>query len=109
MRVVKAIRTGVQLPSPPLFCLRDAVKTPTVLTIGHSTRPIDEFIRLLQAHGVEMLVDVRTMPRSRYNPQFEREALARSLAAAGIDYLHLKELGGLRKPRTDSINAAWRN
>src|ERR1700686_2401975 len=82
---------------------------PVILTIGHSTRPIDEFIALLQQHGVERLVDIRTIPRSRYNPQFNSEALAKSLARAGIEYAHLKELGGLRRPRPDSINMGWRN
>jgi uncharacterized protein (DUF488 family) len=64
---------------------------------------------MLKAHGVELVVDVRTVPRSRRNPQFSRENLPASLAAAGIGYIHLPELGGLRKPRPDSINAAWRN
>jgi uncharacterized protein DUF488 len=82
---------------------------PVILTIGHSTRPIDEFIALLQQHGVERLVDIRTIPRSRHNPQFNSEALAKSLACAGIEYAHLKELGGLRHPRPDSINMGWRN
>lgn len=81
----------------------------TILTVGHSTKPIEEFIRLLQAHGVQLLVDVRTVPRSRHNPQFEQQALAESLNQAGIEYRHMKALGGLRKPRPDSINAGWKN
>ncbi len=80
-----------------------------ILTIGHSTRPIDEFIELLRQHGVERLVDIRTIPRSRRNPQFNSEALAKSLEDKGIGYVHLKELGGLRHPRPDSINTGWRN
>jgi hypothetical protein len=80
-----------------------------ILTIGHSTRPIDEFIELLRQHGVERLVDIRTIPRSRRNPQFNSEALAKSLEDKGIGYVHLKELGGLRHPRRDSINTGWRN
>jgi Protein of unknown function, DUF488 len=80
-----------------------------ILTIGHSTRPIDEFIELLRQHGVERLVDIRTIPRSRRNPQFNSEALAKSLEDKGIGYVHLKELGGLRHPRHDSINTGWRN
>ena len=83
--------------------------TPVVLTIGHSTRPIDEFIGILRQHGVERLVDVRTIPRSRHNPQFNGDALAKSLAAQRIEYAHLKELGGLRHPRRDSTNNGWRN
>ncbi len=78
-------------------------------TIGHSTRPITEFVSLLKAHGIQQLVDVRTVPRSRHNPQFNSEALAQSLARAAIHYRHAGNLGGLRKPRKDSINAGWRN
>jgi uncharacterized protein (DUF488 family) len=80
-----------------------------IYTVGHSTRPIEEFISLLQAHGVELLMDVRTVPRSRHNPQFEGDALARSVREAGIEYRHVKDLGGLRKPKRDSVNAGWRN
>ena len=81
----------------------------TVLTIGHSTRPIEEFIGLLQAHGIELLGDVRTVPRSRRNPQFNTDSLPGSLGTAGIDYVHIPGLGGLRKPRPDSPNGAWKN
>jgi uncharacterized protein (DUF488 family) len=80
-----------------------------LLTIGHSNRSIETFLDMLRGHNVELLVDVRTMPRSRYNPQFNRETLPGSLAAAGIDYLHLPGLGGLRHPRKDSVNTGWRN
>jgi len=82
---------------------------PTVWTLGHSTRPIDEFIGLLRAHQIRLLVDVRTVPRSRYNPQFNTDTLAQSLRDAGIRYRHLSALGGLRKPKKDSINDGWRN
>ena len=78
-------------------------------TIGHSTRAIDEFIRILKAHGIAQLVDVRTIPKSRRNPQFNRDALPASLAAAGIEYHHMPGLGGLRRAKPDSINMAWRN
>lgn len=78
-------------------------------TIGHSTRPIDEFIVLLKAHGIQLLVDVRTIPFSRRNPQFHQEALAQSLREAGLQYRHMPALGGRRKSRQDSINAGWRN
>ena len=81
----------------------------TLWTIGHSTRPIEEFVSLLNAHGIRHLVDVRTVPKSRYNPQFNTKALATSLAEAGIGYRHTSELGGLRKPKKDSINTGWRN
>ena len=80
-----------------------------VLTIGHSTRPLETFIRLLQAHSVERLVDVRTIPRSRHNPQFNRDTLPVSLRPAGIGYTHLPGLGGLRHPRPDSLNNGWRS
>ena len=82
---------------------------PLILTIGHSTRAIDDFIALLRQHGVERLVDIRTIPRSRHNPQFNADALANALAREGITYVHLKELGGLRHPRPDSPNTGWRN
>ena len=89
--------------------LRSGGGAPSILTIGHSTRPIDEFIKLLRQHGIEQLVDIRTIPRSRRNPQFSSEALAKSVEDNGIGYVHLKELGGLRHPRPDSINTGWRN
>ena len=82
---------------------------PGLLTIGHSNRPLREFLELLSAHRVQVLVDVRTIPRSRHNPQFNRESLPGSLRGVGIDYAHLPGLGGLRKPRTDSPNTGWRN
>src|SRR5258708_1638954 len=66
----------------------------TVLTIGHSTRTIEEFLAILAAHGVERLVDVRSIPKSRRVPQFNSDALAASLRGQGIEYLHLKSLGG---------------
>jgi uncharacterized protein (DUF488 family) len=78
-------------------------------TIGHSTRPIDEFIRLLKVNHIDRLVDVRTIPRSRHNPQFNADRLAESLASVGINYQHAAKLGGLRKPKKDSVNQGWRN
>jgi hypothetical protein len=81
----------------------------TILTIGHSTRSIEEFLSILQAQEVEQLVDVRTIPKSRRVPQFNQDALAEKIQAARIRYVHLKELGGLRHPRKDSINTGWRN
>ena len=80
-----------------------------VLTVGHSTRTLKEFVALLLAHGVNQLVDVRTIPRSRHNPQFNRDALPRPLQKAGIRYRHMAGLGGLRHARRDSINTGWRN
>ncbi|MGD0764743.1 MAG: DUF488 domain-containing protein, partial [Dehalococcoidia bacterium] len=80
-----------------------------VLTIGHSTRPIEAFLQLLQSHNVERVVDVRTVPRSRRNPQFNHDALPLTLQDAGIPYTHMAGLGGLRRPKADSPNRGWRN
>ncbi len=82
---------------------------PIIFTIGHSTRPIDVFIRLLKAHGVQRVVDVRTIPRSRHNPQFNRVRLSPALHRARMHYTHMPGLGGLRPARADSANTAWRN
>jgi uncharacterized protein (DUF488 family) len=81
----------------------------TIFTVGHSTHPIDEFIGILKAHGVKKLIDVRTVPKSRHNPQFNGDALAASLLASGITYRRMQSLGGLRHARKDSRNGAWRN
>jgi uncharacterized protein (DUF488 family) len=81
----------------------------SIATVGHSTHSIDDFIGILQAHDIRQLADVRTMPRSRRVPQFNREALAASLPAEGILYRHMPGLGGLRHPKRDSTNTAWRN
>jgi uncharacterized protein (DUF488 family) len=80
-----------------------------IWTIGHSTRTIDEFISLLRTNNIKLLADVRSFPGSRRYPQFNREMLAESLGKAGIRYEHFPELGGRRKARPDSKNAAWRN
>lgn len=81
----------------------------TIYTIGHSTRSIDEFIDLLGAHEIGQLVDIRTIPKSRHNPQYMQDALEKSLPAAGIDYIYLKALGGLRSKAKHSVNDAWEN
>jgi len=80
-----------------------------VLTIGHSTRTIESFIRLLKAHGVQRVIDVRTLPRSRHNPQFNRDQLSPALHRARIHYRHMPGLGGLRRAGRDSVNIGWRN
>ena len=95
--------------APPRPVLRTDNTESLILTIGHSTRPIGEFIRLLKAHGVTRVVDVRTVPRSRHNPQFNHENLPDSLGAARISYAHFPELGGLRRTTSASQNTAWRN
>ncbi len=86
-----------------------ARETLTIYTVGHSTHSIEEFADIVRAHGVTCIVDVRTIPKSRHNPQFNRDALEKSLEAAGIGYRHLPGLGGLRHARKDSINAGWKN
>ncbi len=83
--------------------------SPTVFTIGHSTRSLEELVELLRAHGVERLVDVRTVPRSRHNPQFNHLALSKALHNRHFSYRHLKALGGLRHAHRDSTNTGWRN
>ncbi len=81
---------------------------PLILTIGHSTRTLEQFVGLLRVHNVGQLVDIRTVPRSRRHPHFSGEALSASLEQAGIVYRHAPGLGGLRKPRPDSKNTGWR-
>lgn len=80
-----------------------------VYTIGHSTRPIEELIGLLRDNGVTLLADIRTIPKSRRNPQYWHDALRESLSDAGIGYVALPGLGGRRRASKDSINTAWRN
>ena len=80
-----------------------------VFTIGHSNRPWEDFRDLLRAHNIERVIDVRTIPRSRHNPQFNRETLAARLRGARIGYVHLPALGGLRRAKRDSPNSGWRN
>src|SRR5690554_1056553 len=83
--------------------------TSTVFTIGHSTHPIDEFVDLLCAHGVSQLVDIRTIAKSRHNPQFGEDQLRESMPSNDIAYRRLEALGGLRSTNKSSPNAAWKN
>ena len=93
---------------PPARC--DSTSEMRALhTIGHSTLPADVFAGLLRTHGIVTLADVRSVPRSRHNPQFDREALAAGLEAVGIGYAHLPALGGMRRPRPDSVNLGLRS
>ena len=94
-------RGGKRMPGPE--------PSPIVLTIGHSTRTIEEFTGLLQTHGATRVVDVRTVPRSRHNPQFDKTSLPGALKKAGLGYVHLPGLGGLRHAKRDSLNVGWRN
>jgi uncharacterized protein (DUF488 family) len=80
-----------------------------LFTVGHSTRTLEELVDLLWSHGVATLVDVRTIPRSRHNPQFNADALTARLPRLGLAYVHVPELGGLRKARPGSPNGGWRN
>ena len=88
---------------------------PLILTVGHSNRSLEDFLALLKAHNVERLVDVRTVPRSRHNPQFNRlpavagDAFPQTLRRARIAYTHLAKLGGLRRAKPDSVNTGWNN
>jgi len=80
-----------------------------IYTIGHSTYPLDEFIRILDTYSIEEVVDVRTIPKSHHNPQFNEENLGKELPKHGIGYIRLKGLGGLRRPAKESVNTAWKN
>jgi len=81
----------------------------TIYTIGHSTRTLNEFLDLLNVYSITLLVDVRTIPRSRHNPQFNKETLPVTLKSYGVKYIHMPEIGGLRHPKRDSVNIAWKN
>jgi uncharacterized protein (DUF488 family) len=107
--LAKAFRGISAGPSEQLIDQMPGLKPTVVLTIGHSTRALDKFIGLLQAHAVSRVVDVRTVPRSRHNPQFNQDSLPDSLKKAGLGYVHLPGLGGLRHAKRDSINVGWRN
>lgn len=83
--------------------------TPQIFTIGYSTHTIEDFIELLKAHDIKMVIDIRTIPKSRYSPEFNQEELKSSLKKAKIGYRHIKELGGLRHASKDSVNTGWIN
>jgi uncharacterized protein (DUF488 family) len=87
----------------------DDLSKTTIYAIGHSTMSIERFVKILAAHSITMLVDIRKIPRSSHNPQFDSDALKKSLKEAGIGYVHLKELGGLRCPAKNSGNMGWKN
>lgn len=89
--------------------MQHAAHTITIFTIGHSTRSVEQFIEILQHYGITHLVDIRTVPKSRHTPQFNEQALHKSLANVHIKYTHLKDLGGFRHAQKDSVNTAWRN
>lgn len=82
---------------------------PSIFTIGHSTLPIGDFLAALEQQEIQLLIDIRTVPRSRHNPQFEAQALRHSLERRGFAYQWMRDLGGLRRSRPDSINTGWRN
>jgi uncharacterized protein (DUF488 family) len=80
---------------------------PIIYTIGHSTLPLPEFIGILKAYRITVVVDIRSIPRSRHNPRFNQDTLDKALQQAGIRYHHCAELGGFRRARKDSVNTAW--
>ncbi len=84
-------------------------KEVTVYTLGHSTRELGGFLGLLRAYGIRRLVDIRSIPRSRHNPQFNRDTLSKFLRNHRVNYRHMKSLGGLRRAGKDSVNSGWRN
>jgi hypothetical protein len=99
-------RLAMRKPIPPLEA---HWPEGAVFTLGHSTLPIEQLIALLRTYGIERLADVRTIPRSRHNPQFNADTLAETLKAGELDYVHITALGGLRHARKDSVNTGWRN
>jgi hypothetical protein len=110
MNIVTRYNWGGMLPAqigPVVECPSSG--SMIVMTIGHSTHPSKEFIHLLKAHGVQRLVDVRTVPRSRHNPQFNRSELSPALHAARLHYRYMPGLGGFRHARRDSVNTGWHN
>lgn len=80
-----------------------------IYTIGHSTRPLEEFLQILRTFQIRILVDIRTIPKSRYNPQFNKDTLEKVLQEEEIRYLHMAGLGGLRHAKKDSPNTGWKN
>jgi uncharacterized protein (DUF488 family) len=80
-----------------------------IFTIGHSTRSIADFLAMLQSFDIQVLADIRSLPGSNKHPQFNQDALSRSLSEAGIRYIHMPALGGRRRPKPDSVNTAWRS
>ena len=84
-------------------------RVPLVFTIGHSTRPLEDLTQLLRENQVDTVVDIRTIPHSQHNPQFNKEVLVEKLKTVGFTYIHMPGLGGLRRPRADSPNTGWRN
>jgi uncharacterized protein (DUF488 family) len=101
----------VMQPTNVITMRRKKSTTPAIIvfTVGHSTRSIDEFIHLLKTNDIRRLIDIRTIPRSRHNPQFNRETLGIVLRNRRINYRHMKTLGGLRHARVDSLNRGWHN
>jgi len=81
----------------------------TVFTIGHSTRPLEDFVELIKNHNIKSVIDIRTIPRSRHNPHFNADTLPNTLGKAGFSYQHMAGLGGLRHTHPDSPNSGWRN
>jgi uncharacterized protein (DUF488 family) len=100
---------GLFLSGTQLISLERSHMTLVIYTIGHSTHPIDEFIQILKAYRIEEVVEVRTIPKSRHNPQFNEETLREELRKHDIGYVRMEGLGGLRHTSNTSVNTAWRN
>jgi uncharacterized protein (DUF488 family) len=105
----RRLETDVEAPDGVKSATTNPERSAAILTIGHSTLPLDDLVAALRKNRVARLIDIRTIPRSRRNPQFNREELAGSLPLAGIEYEHRPGLGGLRRPHRDSPNGGWRN
>ena len=108
-RMPNGSRVKAEIAGSPAMRTPKTDVSSVVLTVGHSTRTLAEFIGLLQAHGATWVVDVRTVPRSRHNPQFNMDSLPGSLKKAGLGFVHIAGLGGLRHAKQASINMGWRN
>ena len=89
--------------------MKMAKKSEIIYALGYSTRTISDFMKILNAHSIKLVADIRKIPKSRYNPQFNETSLKRSLHRHDIKYCHLPGLGGLRKTVKDSMNLGWRN
>jgi uncharacterized protein (DUF488 family) len=100
---------GPQSPPGPQCYMNEKNIEKEIWTIGHSTRSMDEFLTILHSFSISMLVDIRNFPGSKRYPHFNKEAMQVSLPAGGINYFHMKELGGRRQPLPGSLNTAWRN
>lgn len=106
---MKSVRKALKEASHCVTRHNPADRNLIIFTVGHSTLSLDDFVRLLRAYGIGRVVDVRTIPRSRHNPQFNQEDFRRALHNRGLHYRHMRDLGGLRHAHVNSVNTGWRN